>query len=609
MNLHARLLLGFGPFIVALLGLGAWSALRLGEMGDNSRLIIADNYESVIAAQQMMESLERQDSAVTYFLFSQGERGQKLLPEQRRRFDEAFDKAARNVTEKGEAEVVDSLRRRRGDYYRIVDEFLARRPGPGEPAGYLDRLEPPFDRLRADCERLLSLNQEAMLARSAAAEASAGRSMQLTVALAGGLVAAGLLLAFLLANRFVRPLRELTETSRRIAGGDLQARSTIASHDEIGILAAEFNRMAERLQQVRRTDIGRLLLAQQATEAAIDSLAEPVLITDAEGRVTKLNRAAAKVFESRMHKASNGNKVENLIGDNRIAMAVREALDSQRKVAIESFGASITVEVGGAEHAFRLQTNPMSDEAGNVLGAVVLLEDITTLKEVDRLKSDFIDTASAHLRGPLIDLQMGLHVLLAENAGEINDNQREILFNCRDDSERLEKVIRDLVDLSRLESGETSVAIEPVNAVLFFRDIAEKIGPMVEARGISFRTDLDQALIQIRMDPRQVERVIAELVDNAIRSTPRGGEIELKAAARDNYVSISVSDTGRGISSEYLTRIFNRFTRIPDSPPGRTGLGLAICRRLVEAHGGQISVRSEEGQGAVFTFTLPQSQG
>ncbi len=609
MTLRIKLLLSFSLFIAALLGLGIWSAMRLSAMGENSRLIIANNFDSVIAAQEMKESLERQDSDALFIIVNQRERALKLLPQHRQQFDAAYEKAARNITEPGEAAVIETLRRRRAEYYSKVDAFLANRPTIADSGQYFSTLEPVFNQLRADCDQLLKINQEAMLSISNRAQAAARRWFQLTIALAGGLVLAGTILAFLLAGLIVRPVRELTETAAKIAGGNLNARATIPSRDELGILAAEFNRMAERVQQVRQSDIGRLLIAQQTTESAIDSLAEPVLVTDADGRVSKLNRAAAKVFNLPTHTPATGGKLEDLVGNNRIPVAVMEALNKQQTVSAETFGSTVSIVVNNVEHAFRLRTNPMRDEEGVLLGAVVLLEDVTHLKEVDKLKSDFIHTAAFQLRKPLNDLQMGIHVMLGETAGELNDNQRDVLFTCRDDSEKLEKIIIDLVQLSRIESGEELPVIESVNADQFFRRIDEKLRPQVEARDLTFRMEIDQSPNNLQMDSRQVEKVISELISNAIRCTPRGGEISVRAATRDQYLMISVSDTGRGIPAEYLPNIFDRFTRIPEAPSGGTGLGLAICKRLIEAQGGQISVQSESGRGSIFTLTLPQSQG
>src|SRR5262249_50397754 len=257
MNLRNKLLLSFLIFIAALVALGVWSAWRLRELGEVSQRIISANYDSVVAAQDMKESLERMDSSALFLLLGNHDRAMAQFNQHRARFDSAFETAAGNITEPGESEIIDSIRSDRAEYYRRFETFIAdgERRGPGD---YFQRLEPLFNKIRAECDQLLQLNQGAMAAKSDAAAGTARREFLFTLALASALVAVGLALAVLLANAIVRPMRELTATATKIAGGDLAAKARITSRDEIGILAAEFNRMAERIQQLRRSDLGRL---------------------------------------------------------------------------------------------------------------------------------------------------------------------------------------------------------------------------------------------------------------------------------------------------------------------------------------------------------------
>jgi NtrC-family two-component system sensor histidine kinase KinB len=616
MSLRTKLLFGYLIFIAALVLLGGWSAWRLREMGGVSRRIISNNYDSVVAAQEMKESLERQDSAALFVLLGAREKGLTQLHEHRARFDASLQRAANNVTEVGEHEAIETIRRDREVYYQAFDAFLAklnatvtsgRVTGAGdnelsERNEYFRRLEPQFNMLRADCEHLLQLNQRAMLAKSEAAASVAQLWFYRTLLFAGVLVVAGLWLAFFLSNRIVEPLRQLTATTARIAGGDLNAQVVVSSRDEVGVLAAEFNRMAERIRQLRSSDLGKLLIAQQTTEAAIDSLYDPVIVTDAEGCVTKLNPAAEEIFG--YEKENIGKHVGEVARDVRIAGAVAEALESQRPVAGEGMSSVLPLAVDGSERAFRMRTTPMRDPTNRLLGAVTLLEDITHLREIDRLKSEFIATASHELRTPLTSVQMGVHLLLEGAAGELNEKQTEVLGACREDCERLDKLMRDLLDLSRIEAGESRPQLQPVRTRELIVAETEELRPQVEAKGLSFQVDVPLDLPAVLADRSQVERVVANLVVNAIRYTKQG-EIKISAEPRGHYVAVSVSDTGSGIPPEYQSHIFDKFVQVPGASTGGAGLGLAISRLIVEAHGGQISVQSELGHGSTFTFTLP----
>jgi NtrC-family two-component system sensor histidine kinase KinB len=257
----------------------------------------------------------------------------------------------------------------------------------------------------------------------------------MTLAVAGALVLAGLGLAIVLAGTMVRPVHALTAATASIARGDLDAQAEVLSHDEIGLLATEFNRMAERLRLLRRSDLGKVLVAQQTTEAIIASLYDPVLVTDAQGGVTKLNPAAEQLFGPEGQHL--GKPVAEMAHDSQIALAVAETLRSQRPVAGEGSTAVLPHAPDGAERAFRLRTTPLRDEEGRLLGAVTLLEDITRLRELDRLKSAFIATASHELRTPLTSVQMGIHLLLEDTLGPLTDAQRKVLTFCREDCARL----------------------------------------------------------------------------------------------------------------------------------------------------------------------------
>ena len=616
MSLRTKLLVSYLVFVAALVVLGGWSAWRLREMGGVSRRIISNNYDSVVAAQEMKESLERQDSAALFALLGARDRAMAQMREHRARFDSNFQKAANNITEIGEPEALETIRRDRDAYYQMFDAFLAKLNGPAGDGGgsdvkreevserneYFKRLEPQFNKLRADCEYLLQLNQRAMLAKSEAAAGVAQLWFYRTLLIAGLLVAAGLMLAFFLSNRIVEPLRQLTATTARIAGGDLNAKVTVSSRDEVGVLAAEYNRMAERIRQLRSSDMGKLLVAQQTTEAAIDSLYDPVIVTDAQGHVTKLNPAAEEIFGS--EKGNAGRHVGEVARDARIAGAVAEALESQHPVAGEGMSSVLPLAVDGSERAFRLRTTPMRDDGHRLLGAVTILEDITHLREIDRLKSEFIATASHELRTPLTSVQMGVHLLLEGALGELTDNQNEVLQACRQDCERLDKLMRDLLDLSKIEAGESQPQLATVSARDLLTTAVKELRPQVETKGLKLSVDVPVELPWVSVDRLQIERVISNLIINALRHT-KNGEIKISAERRENHVSVSVRDTGSGIPSEYLPHIFDKFVQVPDAPTGGAGLGLTISKSIVEAHGGQISVQSEVGRGTTFTFTLP----
>ena len=599
MKLRTKLLLGYVGFVVALGVLGAWSARTLQQMSAVSGRIIAENYDSVVAAQDMKESLERLDSAALFELAGDHARAAQQAAEHRVLLNAAFARAAANVTEPGEADVVAAIREGRDDYLRRLDAFLT---APGDRVRrYFDDLEPRFNRVRADCDRLWRLNQDAMRHKADAASRIARRWFLITLALVIALMAAGVGVEISLSNAILGPVRQLTAATMKMAGGDLDAVVPVRSADEIGTLAVGFNRMAERIRELRRSDLGQLLIAQQTTEAAIDSLYDPVLATDSAGRLTRINPAAERLFGARQ--AVIGKPIAEVARDSRIAQAVTDVLTSQRAAAVLPWA------VDGTRRAFRVRSTPMHDADGRLVGAVTLLEDITHLSEISRLKSEFIAAASHELRTPLTSVQLGIHLLLESGAGALSDRQQQILLVCREDTLRLDRLMRELLDLSRIESGDVTPVRASVRTPALLRDAVEALRLQVEARGLRLEVDAAPDLPPVFVDRGQIERVIANLVTNASRATPAGGTITVSATARDKEVAVSVIDSGTGIPREYLAKIFEPFVQVPNAPVGGAGLGLTISRRIIEAHGGQLSVQSEPGQGSTFTFTVPIAQG
>jgi NtrC-family two-component system sensor histidine kinase KinB len=600
MKLRTKLLAGYAGFVLALGVLGAWSARTLSEMSTVSGRIISENYNSVVAAQDMKESLERQDSAALFDLLGQRDRARTQIRAHRARFDGALAKAAANITETGEPQAIASIQRGRDEYYRRFDAFMD--ASGNRTALYFESLDPQFNRVRSDCDALLHLNQEAMRRKADAASGIARRWFFVTLAMALTLMVAGVAIELSLSKAIVGPVTELTAATVRLASGELDTAVPIGSVDELGTLAAGFNRMAERIRELRRSDMGKLLVAQQTTEATIDSLFDPVIVADAAGRVTRVNPAAERLFG--VQADTIGKTIEHVTRDARIAQSVADVLHAQVPAASEDAVAVLPWAVEGAPRAFRIRSTPMKDADGRLAGVVTLLEDVTHLSEINRLKSEFIAAASHELRTPLTSVQMGIHLLLEGTAGTLDERQLEILQVCREDSARLDHLMRELLDLSKIESGAVTPQLVPTRPATLLADAVNPLRLQVEARGVRLAVDVPPDLPYVDVDRSQIERVIANLITNAQRASSPGGAITVAAVRRGREVAISVTDGGTGIARDYLARIFEPFVQVPHASGGGAGLGLSISRRIVEGHGGRLTVQSEPGHGSTFTFTV-----
>jgi NtrC-family two-component system sensor histidine kinase KinB len=398
-------------------------------------------------------------------------------------------------------------------------------------------------------------------------------------------------------------LRTLARQAEEIGAGHLNQRIELRRDDEIGALAASFNHMAESLQQARHNEEERLHRAERMSDDALESLYDPVIVTDANGSVIHLNRAAEGLFGPARRAAKRA--VADVVHDNRITHAVDRAIRQERVSADEGEAAFVGVEVEGSERTYRLRATPMHDSDGSLLGAVTVLEDVTHLRQLDRLKSEFIGVASHELRTPVTSLLLSVQLLEEGAVGPLSPDQMSIVASQREDLERLERMMRDLLDLTRLEAGvepprfEIVPARELVDAALATIHASFGVsGVALEAKGLE-----QNALV--RADRAQIVRVLVNLLHNAGRHTPRGGKVCVEIVAEGERSSFRVTDNGSGIPKEYLPRIFDRFVQVPGATRGGAGLGLSIAKTIVESHGGTIQAESEPGRGSTFSFTLP----
>jgi NtrC-family two-component system sensor histidine kinase KinB len=252
----------------------------------------------------------------------------------------------------------------------------------------------------------------------------------------------------------------------------------------------------------------------------------------------------------------------------------------------------------------------MRDESGKLFGAAIVLQDVTRFRLMDEVKTNLVSTVSHELKTPLSSVRMGLHLLLEEKIGALNPKQLELLLAAREDSERLLRMINDLLDLARLESGQTRQRFEIVSPGTLILNAAPDLKPLVEANDARLVTDTSAELPDVAVDLRQIGHVFSNLVANAARHSMPGEDIVLSAKPIGKSVRFSVLDHGPGIPKEFQSRIFERFFRIPGTEDSTgVGLGLAIAKEMVVSHGGSIGLQSTSGKGSEFYFDLPAVKG
>jgi NtrC-family two-component system sensor histidine kinase KinB len=604
-TLRNKLLLGLAPLLAIMVGLGGWAIAMLDHLGGRIDVILRENYESVLAAEGMKEALERMDSAAQFAVNGQHARARALYREYQPVFRRNLEREQRNVTlvAEGEQQLSDRLTARYEKYLGQSEAFYAL-PPPARSEFYFKALYPTFQEIKNDADKVLEINQANMKAEDRKARQAAAQSKRvMSLALAGAaVVATGLALA--LSRSLLEPIQGVTRAARAVSRGDVDQVVPVTTRDELGELATAFNAMARTIREYRQAGTSRLVRAQKTAQATIDSIPDPVVVVDPAGAVERVNPAARRVLGV----APSENRPVPWAPPAALRGPLAEVLGGRGDFLPTGLDHALCLRDDGQERFFLPRVLSIRGDADGTLGAAVVLSDVTKFRLVDQLKSDMVSTVSHELKTPLTGLQMAIHLLLEEVVGPLNPKQTELLVSARQDSDRLLAMVNDLLDLTRIEQGEVKLGLKPVAAADLVAEAVGRCESRASDAGVRLKGSVGFGLPPVLADRERVSHVFDNLVGNALAHTERGGSVEVSAEsdAGGAAVRFSVRDTGEGIPERDLPRVFDRFFRVSGSRAARgAGLGLAIAREAVLAHGGRIDVTSQEGVGSTFAFTLP----
>jgi NtrC-family two-component system sensor histidine kinase KinB len=600
LGLRQKLSLGFGGLLLIILIIGIQSIINLTRLGSSIDVILRENYRSVIACQEMKEALERMDSGILFIFLGEEKEGTEFISNNEAVFEKALQLELMNITLPGEGEKAHKLK----DLFEQYKETLHETQGPETSMGqkrdvYFKTLFPLFLQIKQTADGILQMNQKNMsdANNQARSNAAAAKRQMYVLLLAGMIVAVGFVL---FTGRWIlRPVNRLIRSAEEIKQGNLELVIQSDSRDEIGQLSKTFNEMALALRESRRSDQKKLFRIQRATEQAFNSLPDAVAIVDPGGKVEVATETARNVFglkPDRQIRSLPYRWMGEIFTEARGTGQTAEMRGGQR--IVQQF-------VDGEEHYFRPEAIPILGSDVQPTGVVMVLQDVTLEREQEEMKRGIISTVSHQLKSPLTSVRMAIHLLLEEKVGSLTPQQVELLVAAREDSDRLHSILNDLLDISRIESGKAQMNFRSVPTHSMVLEALEPFEMDFKDRGVALGRELPVDLPEVWADTVRMNHVFANLLSNALRYTPAGGKVNVLARADDEWVHFSVSDTGKGIPDEYISRIFQQFFRVPDQDAETgAGLGLAIVKDIVEAHRGTVKVKSHLGQGSTFTFTL-----
>ncbi len=559
LSVKDKIRLGTVFLFLLLLLTGGVGIYYIAKLKSDAKAVLRDNYESLTYCHQMQQQLNNlhynYDSCVT-------------------RFGNALDKESSDITEPGEKEAVDSL--------KIYFDKLK--------SG--DTTQENIHALGSQIVEILDLNMKAIRVKNDKAQATADKALLYITALAG--------IVFLISFTFVinfpsvltNPIRAFSEAIKQIANKNYKHRIHIDNKDEFGNLADSFNEMAERLEHFESSNLNILMFEKSRAEAVINSLKDASIGIDKNKKILFANFQALQLL---------GLKQDEIVGKSTDELNNRN--DLFRFLIENDSSTPFKIVMDNRENYFVKEIIEVPQ--GEVNNKVIVLKNITSFKELDVAKTNFIATISHELKTPLSSSDFSLKLLEDKRTGVLSLQQKELIENLKQDNQRMLKILSELLNMSQVEAGRIQLNIQMVNPAEIILKALETVTVTANEKGIHLKDISGNDLPLIKADAEKTTWVLNNFLTNAIKYSSRDSVIEISAKQQNSSVIFSVKDQGPGIAREYLERIFERYFQVPGAKEKGTGLGLAISKEFIEAQKGKVWVESGIGQGATFNFELP----
>jgi NtrC-family two-component system sensor histidine kinase KinB len=546
-------------FLFSLLILsGGFSIFYLEKTRTQSRNILKANYESLEYSHTMQLALDSIFQRNTAFIDS---------------FEKVLLLQESNITEKGEAEVTGQLR---NNFNQLKN---------GDSIAH--------HRIQTNIREIIALNMEAIRVKNQKAEAGAEEALTYLITIVSIIFIIALTFVYNFPSILINPIRKLTDAINAIGQKDYKHRIHIDSKDEFGKLASAFNDMAERLEYFESSNLNKLIFEKKRAEAVINSLKDASIGIDSNDTVLFANNQALQLL---------GLTAKDVIGINTGEIAARN--DLFRFLIDQKGSAPFKIVVDGRENYFIKEVMEVSQEGSS--NKVIVLKNITSFKELDVAKTNFIATVSHELKTPLASSDFSLKLMEDERIGKLSSEQKELIQNLKADNQRMLRILSELLNMSQVESGKIQLNIIKADVFQIIESSLAAVSASAKEKDIIIEQEIAADIATINADAEKLVWVLNNFLTNAIKFSPSPDSIKISIRQNEHSVSFAVKDNGPGIEEKYLNRIFDRYFQVPGlSDKKGSGIGLAICKDFIEAMGGKIWVKSQYGEGSTFGFDLP----
>ncbi|HEU0032615.1 MAG TPA: ATP-binding protein [Kofleriaceae bacterium] len=600
--LRTRLLIAGALLLATTVATGAWSVMSAREVSHVVGHTVADDQRAIDVASTLAGALEREDDALLLAL-SDPTRGQRELARQR---EAVTIELARVTTTLGEPEHSE-LRADIDAYHTVVDELAAGAIRGDAALHYLEAVNPKLRHAIATINRIRDRNFRSSLAIAEWSRDRSTSSMRIValISVIGFLLLVGIAIHF--ARVVVQPLRAMSRAVEAIRRNDFSRRVAIGRDDELGQLGEALDLMSDELAEFRRANIAEVIRAKDTLEATLAALPDAVVVIAPDRTISSANPRAAALLGA----AIEGRALDSLAVPPATRDAVGDVLAGTR-ASLEDVDLGTAIELGATTRKLLPRVVPIARLAGQARGAVLVLSDVTELVQLDQMRLELVAVASHELRTPLTTLRMTV-LMLQERAAMLGERERALIDTAMLGIQQLSVLVDEFLSLTQIEAGQLRLTMAPIAPAELIERAVREVASAADEAGVTIEVARTGELPAIAGDPSRLAIVLGNLLGNAIRYTPRGGQITVAARATGDRLIASVTDTGPGVPPEHRERVFERFFRVEhtraargdDTPHAGVGIGLYIARQIVVAHGGTIRCDAGPDGGARFTIELP----
>ncbi len=590
MKLRTRLFLGFSSLMtVALLGL-LLALVSVVQMSKSQERLIRDNFSVIEINQQLRQALGNH-----LLILVREQYNSEALTEVSQTFQSALTKGLAEPEQESDYQRYQAI----SDAYTSFINELQSASGTDLTLLEDNKLSQSFNQVR---ELMVAMQQNAYDQIRDTEMRSRERS-QLIAGLLGLTGVAVLLIGFVTAHSFARrlgdPIEQLSRVADQIGRGDFNISLPATPIAELSTLIRRFGLMSQALHQFKQTNVEALINGQQRLQALLDSIDDGLLIIDRQGRLEHANPVAQRQLA--WEDEHIGSTLGQALGHPELDVAAQQVLADK---ALSDPPQDLIIEADGERRLLAWRISPVNHHNGQISGAVMVLHDVTDQRTFERVRNEFVLRASHELRTPVTGMQMAFSLLHERTRLPAGSREAELFDTVHEEMQRLVTLINDLLNFSRYQSGQQKLDPSPCDAGRLLSEAQQRFLATAAQSNVEITLEVQTPLPTLLLDRQQMERVFDNLLSNALRHTPDGGEIRLLARHHGERVILSVEDNGEGIPYSQQARIFEPFVQI-GRRRGGAGLGLALCKEIVQLHGGRIGVHSRIGHGTIFYMALP----